>query len=49
MFIIVIILSFGAFSSEEVQKMAGHTLECMSKESLDEQVRKYGSMEKYKE
>lgn len=42
-------MSFGAFSNEEVQKMVNHTLECMSKESLDEQVRKYGSMEKYKE
>ncbi len=42
-------MSFGAFSNEEVQKMVNHTLECMSKESLDEQVQKYGSMEKYKE
>ncbi len=42
-------MSFGAFSSEEVQKIVNHTLECMSKESLDEQVQKYGSMEKYKE
>ncbi len=42
-------MSFGAFSSEEVQKMVNHTLECMSKESLDEQVQKYGSMEKYRE
>ena len=42
-------MSFGAFSSEEVQKMVDHTLECMSKESLDEQVQKYGSSEKYKE
>ena len=42
-------MSFGAFSNEEVQKMVDHTLECMSKENLDEQVRKYGSMEKYKE
>ena len=42
-------MSFGAFSNEEVQKMVNHTLECMSKESLGEQVRKYGSMEKYKE
>ncbi len=42
-------MSFGAFSNEEVQKMVTHTLECMSKESLDEQVKKYGSMEKYKE
>ena len=42
-------MSFGAFSNEEVQKMVNHTLECMSEESLDEQVQKYGSMEKYKE
>lgn len=42
-------MSFGAFSNEEVQKMVNHTLSCMSKESLDEQVQKYGSMEKYKE
>ncbi len=42
-------MSFGAFSNEEVQKIVNHTLECMSKESLDEQVQKYGSMEKYKE
>ena len=42
-------MSFGAFSNEEVQKMVNHTLECMSKESLDEQGQKYGSMEKYKE
>lgn len=42
-------MSFGAFSNEEIQKMANHTLECMPKETLDEQVQKYGSMEKYKE
>lgn len=42
-------MSFGAFSNEEVQKMVNHTLECMSKESLDEQVQIYGDMEKYKE
>lgn len=42
-------MSFGAFSNKEVQKMVNHTLECMTKESLDEQVQKYGSMEKYKE
>lgn len=41
-------MSFGAFGNEEVQKMVNHTLSCMSKESLDEQVQKYGSMEKYK-
>lgn len=42
-------MSFGAFNNEEVQKMVNHTINCMSKESLDEQVQKYGSMEKYKE
>ncbi len=42
-------MSFGAFNNEEVQKMVDHTLECMSKESLDEQIQKYGSMDKYKE
>lgn len=42
-------MSFGAFNNEEAQKMINHTLECMSKERLDEQVQKYGSMEKYKE
>ncbi len=42
-------MSFGAFNNEEVQKMVNHTLECMSKKSLDKQVQKYGSMEKYKE
>lgn len=42
-------MSFEAFSNEEIRKMVNHTLKCMSKESLDEQVKKYGSMEKYKE
>ena len=42
-------MSFGAFNSEEVQKIVNHTIECMSKESLDERVQEYGSMEKYKE
>lgn len=42
-------MSFEAFSNEDVRKIVSHTLECMSKESLDEQVQKYGSMEKYKE
>lgn len=42
-------MSFGAFSNEEVQKMVNHTLECMSKESLDKLVEKYGNIEKCKE
>ena len=42
-------MSFGAFNDEEVQKIINHTLECMSKENLDWQIQKYGSLEKYKE
>ena len=42
-------MSFGAFNNEEVQKMVNHTLECMSKESLDKFVQKYGNIEKCKE
>lgn len=42
-------MSFGAFSNEEIQQIVNHTLECMSKETLDKQVQKYGSIEKYKE
>ena len=42
-------MSFSAFNNEEIQKMVNHTLECMSEESLDIQIKKYGSMEKYKE
>ncbi len=42
-------MSFEAFSREDVQKIIDHTLECMSKESLEEQVKKYGGMEKYRE
>lgn len=42
-------MSFGAFNDEEVQKILDHTLECMSKESLEEEIQKYGSIEKYRE
>ena len=42
-------MSFEAFSNDEVQKIVNHTLECMSKEKLDEQVQKFGSLENYKE
>ena len=42
-------MSFEAFSKDEVQKMVNHTLECMPRESVDEQVQKFGSLEKYKE
>lgn len=41
-------MRFGAFNNDEIQQMVDHTLECMSKEHLDEQVRQYGSMEQYK-
>ena len=42
-------MSFEAFTNEDVQKIVDHTLECMSKESLDELIQQYGSIEKYKE
>ena len=42
-------MSFEAFSHEEVQKIVNHTLESMSKENLEEQVQRFGSLEKYKE
>lgn len=42
-------MSFEAFTNEDIQKIIDHTLECMSKESIDKQVEKYGSMEKYRE
>ena len=42
-------MSFEAFSDAEVQKILDHTLECMSKEYLEEQVQQYGSLEKYRE
>ena len=42
-------MSFEAFSNEDVQKIVNHTLECMSKEKIEEQVQKFGSVEKYKE
>ena len=42
-------MSFEAFSHDEVQKIVNHTLECMSKESIEKQVQEFGSLEKYKE
>lgn len=41
-------MSFEAFNNEEVQKIVNHTLKCMSKESLEKQIEKYGSMENIK-
>ena len=34
-------MSFEAFSNDEVQKIVNHTLECMPKENIDEQVQKW--------
>ncbi len=34
---------------EKLQEIVNHTLECMSKENIDEQVQKFGSLENYKE
>ena len=42
-------MSFEAFNDEEVQKILDHTLKCMPKESLEEQIQKYGSIEKYRD
>lgn len=42
-------MSFEAFNDTEIQDLINHTLKCMSKESLDKQVQKYGSIEKFKE
>ena len=42
-------MSFEAFNNDEVQKIVNHTLECMPKENIDEQVQKFGSLEKYKD
>lgn len=42
-------MSFEAFNEDDIQKMIDHMLECMPKESLDEQVKKFGSIEKYRE
>lgn len=42
-------MNFEAFNDEEVEKILDHTLQCMSKESLKEQIQKYGTIEKYRE
>ena len=42
-------MSFAAFNNEEIEKILDHTLQCMSKESLEKQIQKYGSVEKYRE
>lgn len=42
-------MSFEAFNNEDIQKMVDHSLECMSPELLEEQIKKHGSIEKYRE
>lgn len=42
-------MSFEAFSNDDIQKILDHTLEYMPKEALAEQIKKYGSVEKYRE
>lgn len=42
-------MSFEAFKSEDIQKMVDHTLNCMTKEALAEQIKQYGSKENYRE
>jgi len=42
-------MNFEPFSNEDIQKIVEHTLECMSEKSFNEQVQKYGSVEKYRE
>jgi len=42
-------MNFEAFNNDDVRKILDHTLACMSKESLREQIEKYGSEEKYRE
>lgn len=42
-------MSFEAFNEKELQKILDHTLECMPKETLNQQIHQYGSIEKYRE
>lgn len=42
-------MSFEAFSNEDIQKILDHTLECMSEKALEEQIQKHGGLEKYRE
>lgn len=42
-------MSFEAFSNEDVQKIIDHTLQCMSRDALEEQIKKHGSEAKYRE
>lgn len=42
-------ISFEAFNNEDVQQIIDHTLQHMSKDALQEQIKKHGSEEKYRE
>jgi DNA-binding transcriptional MerR regulator len=42
-------MTFEAFNNDDVQKILSHTLEFMSKEALEEQIKQYGSIAKYRE
>lgn len=42
-------MSFEAFNEQDVNTIIDHTFECMSKEMLEEQIQKHGSLEKYRE
>ncbi len=42
-------MSFEAFNEKELQEILDHTLECMPKETLNQQIQQYGSIEKYQE
>lgn len=42
-------MSFEAFNEKELQEILDHTLECMPKETLNQQIQQYGSIEKYRE
>ncbi len=41
-------MNFEPFSNEDIQKIVEHTLECMPEKSFNEQVQKFGSVEKYR-
>lgn len=42
-------MSFDAFNDEDIQKIIDHTLGVMPREMLEEQIKQYGSEEKYRE
>lgn len=42
-------MSFEAFNHGDLQKIINHTLENMTQESLNDQIRQYGSIDKYRE